>query len=124
MAKIRINLSLKSNEETISKDCLGLYQGNKITYLDDKINVTLLLDDNRIKMNRNTEDYIIEMIFSLGATTQGVYIVKSHKIKMDLTVKTNILEINDNKICIEYELKLNGTEMGRFNYEIIYEVIQ
>lgn len=124
MAKIKINSSLKTNEGTVLKELVGLFQDNKIVYQEDNIDVTILIGDNTIKMNRAAADYLIEINFASDQTTKGIYDIKSHKINMDLEVKTNILKINSNTIFIEYELKLNNEDMGVFSFEIKYEVIQ
>lgn len=124
MVKIKINSSLKTNEDIVLGEFLGTFDENKIFYQEDNINVTILVEDNKIKMSRTTNDYVIELNFALDQITKGIYDIKNHNIKMDLEVKTNILEINNNKLFIEYELKLNDEDMGVFSFEIKYEVIQ
>jgi uncharacterized beta-barrel protein YwiB (DUF1934 family) len=123
MAKIKINSSLKTKDDIILKELLGIYFDNKIVYKEENINVTILLEDNKIKLSRVTDEYEIIIDFIRNKKTEGVYYIKSHQLKMDLCVKTNILDIKDNKIVIEYELNLNGEDMGIFKFEIKYEVI-
>lgn len=124
MVKIKINSSLKTDEDNVLGEFLGTFDNNIIVYQENNINVTLLIKDNKIKMSRIADDYDIELDFALDQIAKGIYDIKKHKIKMDLEVKTNILEINNNKIFIEYELKLNDENMGIFSFEIKYEVIQ
>lgn len=122
MLKIRIHSAVISPEETITKEAIGILQDNKIIYKEDNVDVTILIFDNKIRLSRVSEQYELNMEFIKDEEVPGNYIIEKN-INIDLKTKTNILKIDKSNIIIEYELKLADEEIGRFNFEIKYEVI-
>lgn len=122
MPKIRIHSAVISPEETITKEAIGILQDNKIIYKEDNVDVTILIFDNKIRLSRVSEQYELNMEFIKDEEVPGNYIIEKN-INIDLKTKTNILKIDKSNIIIEYELKLADEEIGRFNFEIKYEVI-
>ena len=91
MSKILINSILKTDEynhSIVNNNINGLYHDNKIIYNDGNIKVTLLLEDNKIEMKRETKEYEIKMLFDTNIETNGTYNIYDLNIIMDLKVQT------------------------------------
>ena len=62
MSKLKIKLRLKNSNEDLSKEIIGLKRGNKIHFLDDKVKVTLTLDEI-VSLRRVSNEYEIVLNF-------------------------------------------------------------
>lgn len=127
MSKILINSFLKTDEynhSIVNNNINGLYHDNKIIYNDGNIKVTLLLEDNKIEMKRETKEYEIKMLFDTNIETSGTYNIYDLNIIMDLKVETKKLVINNNIIVIMYSLKINNEFIGNYDLKLEYEVLQ
>lgn len=122
MPKIKIQTKLKTSDNQISSETFGIYQNDKIIFIEN--NVKNILKLNESKFIRETTDYKIELAFSNLNNTKGIYLIKNRDIKMDLYIKTNEYIINDSEIFINYDLKIERENMGNFDYHIKYEVVK
>lgn len=123
MAKIKINSILKTNNEVIKKEFMGIIMGNKIVYNDDLVGVTIFLKQNSIEMKRNNDSYSISFEFINNKTTKCVYNVREQNMIIYLSVVTNKLIIDDNRFLIDYSLYQNDEEIESVLFEFEYEVI-
>ena len=126
MSKILVNSILKTDEcnhPIINNNINGICHDNKIIYNDGNIKVTLLLEDNKIEMKRQTKEYTINMLFDTKSETNGEYDILDLNITMDLKVQTKKLEINNNNIIIIYSLKINDEFIGNYDFKLEYEVL-
>lgn len=117
LAKIRINYDLKTNDETIKKEILGIKNNNVIVFKDNDYTVNIQLFDNQIIMRRENNEAILEI--SLGNINKCVYLLKQYKNNLELDIKLIELKINDLNVYFKYEL---NDEIKEFNLK--YEVIK
>ena len=81
------------------------------------------INDNMVYLKRIHDDYIIELQFANSLTKNGIYDIKSDGMKIPIEVTTNVLNVEEGSIHIEYKLILGGVNQGSFVYDIKYEVI-
>ena len=117
MGKINLKANLVSPDEILNIDTSGIKTSNKIVYKENNITVTILIQNNRIEMNRTCNEYKINFIFEKEKETISKYNVFGMPKEFLLETKTNKLNIYDNKIELEYELEGN-----KFTYSVVWEV--
>ena len=124
MSKIRINSSIINevdNKKTIIKT-IGIKENNKISYNDNKVNVTILINDNKIIMTKEEKEYILKLNFDCNNDTKGTYLIEEIG-TLEIEIKTKNLKITMNNVYIEYELKLGEEYLGIYKYNLEFEVI-
>ena len=107
MGKLVIKASLISEEENLSIKSKGIKTNNKIVYKENDITVTILMLDNKIEMNRLCNEYNINLIFEKNKKTMSTYKVFGGSKEFILETDTKKLNIDKNKIYIEYILEGN-----------------
>ena len=117
MEKINLVAKLISDEENLNIKTTGIKTNNKIIYKENDINVTILIYDNKIEMNRSCNDYKINLVFEKNKNTISTYQVFGSTKIFDLETITKKINISDNKINLEYELEGNT-----FKYLLKWEV--
>ena len=122
MTKIKINLKLKSKEENLVKEIIGLKRGNKIHFVDDKVKVTITFDDI-VTMRRNSNEYEIVLRFQENAKLKGIYNLKKLNYNLPIDIKTNKMYIGSGQFKVDYEIISDEVKMDRFLFELNYEVI-
>ena len=122
MTKIKINLKLKSKEENLVKEIIGLKRGNKIHFVDDKVKVTITFDDI-VTMRRNSNEYEIVLRFQENAKLEGIYNLKKLNYNLPIDIKTNKMYIGSGQFKVDYEIISDEVKMDRFLFELNYEVI-
>lgn len=116
MGKINLKANLVSPDEILNIDVSGIKTSNKIVYKENNITVTILIQNNRIEMNRACNEYKINLVFDEYKKTISNYQVFGMPKTFDLETKTKKLIIKDNIIELEYELEGNN-----FKYSIEWE---
>ena len=116
MGKINLKANLVSPDEILNIDISGIKTSNKIVYKENNITVTILIQNNRIEMNRTCNEYKINLVFEENKKTISNYQVFGMPKTFDLETKTKKLIIKDNIIELEYELEGNN-----FKYSIEWE---
>ena len=114
MSKIKIKTILKNNETNIKYEIKGIYNENKISFLENRVRVNIYIENNTLRIVRTTNEYQIFLKFQEFLTIPGKYDIKD----------IGTLEINDKKIFIQYILYVNGENLGRNMYTLEYEAIQ
>ena len=117
MGKINLKANLISDEENLNIEVSGIKNNNKIIYKENNITVTILILNNKIEMNRSSNEYKVNLIFQKNKKTMSNYQVFGMPKTFDLETKTNKLIIEDNKIEINYNLEGND-----FKYSLVWEV--
>lgn len=108
MPKINLKVKLDSSEEKLDFKVKGIKDKNKIVYKENDITVTLLISDNKIVMKRVCNEYEINLIFTNDKSVNtSTYSVFGCPKVFELETKTNKLEINDNRLQIDYNLEGN-----------------
>lgn len=116
MGKVNLKANLVSPDEILNIDTSGIKTGKKIVYKENNITVTILIENNKIEMNRTCNEYKINFVFEKNKKTISKYNVFGMPKEFLLETKTKKLNIKDNKIELEYELEGNN-----FNYLIEWE---
>lgn len=100
----------------------GIKVGNKYTYRENDITVTILFEENKIKMKRVTSDYGIELIFDNNSCTLGNYYLKKYNKNLKLKVKTLKSFCHENRFDVEYLLFMEDELTGHFIFSLELEV--
>ena len=116
MGKINLKAILLSEEENLNIETSGIKTNNKIIYKENDINVTILVYDNKIEMNRSCKEYEINLNFEKNKDTISTYKVFGGSKVFELKTKKKKLKIVNNKIEINYEL-----EGSNFKYKLEME---
>lgn len=125
MKKVYIDYKIKNNDEILKKENLeAVYKVNeylKIKDIDENINISF--DNGNIIMERDNNESNLLFNFVLDKETESKYFIKNLNFYIDTKVKTNHLQIDDDRIIIEYDLRLSDEYSGNFKYEIILKEV-
>ena len=125
MARIHVSTKLNSSDNGItSYDGYGILKDDKIVFYEENIKVSIEYRDNTLNIERSSDEYRITLSFENSLTKDGMYDIKCDSMYIPISVMTNLLEVSDGNIHIEYSLELGGESQGNFVYDIEYEVIQ
>mgnify|MGYP002626315270 CR=1 FL=1 len=100
--KIRSILENKSNNDKKIYNLLGIKTDNKINYLEENMNVSIIFDNN-IKIIRKDEEKEIILEFVNNKYSKCQYKVYGNIYELD--IYTNNMIINDNYIEIDYNIE-------------------
>jgi len=70
-------------------------------------------------MERKNEDYDLNLDFVLNEKKRCKYIVNSIGLNLEIDVYTKILEIEENRIYVNYELFNDNKSIGTFEYKLL-----
>ena len=123
MAKIKLEAKVmnQSEKNTFSYQGDGLLLKNKIVYYENDICVTLTKQENIVRLVRKQKDYELEMTFQKGYKTEVIYNSLKESLKTYLQVETNVLELENDRVKIDYRL-YPSDEL--FSYQLKFEVIE
>lgn len=125
MKKVYIDYKIKNNDEILKKENLeAVYKVNeylKIKDIDENINISF--DNGNIIMERDNNESNLLFNFVLDKETESKYFIKNLNFYIDTKVKTNHLQIDDDRIIIEYDLWLSDEYSGNFKYEIVLKEV-
>ena len=123
MKQVKINAVLSnSDNETVNIESLATYneKENKIIYTEEDLNVAITILKNKVIIERMNEDYDLRLEFTKDEVNKCKYNVKTIGLDMEIDVYTKNLEIQDNRLYIEYELYNNNNSIGTFEYKLIF----
>jgi uncharacterized beta-barrel protein YwiB (DUF1934 family) len=123
MKQVKINAVLSnSDNETVNIESLATYneKENKIMYTEEDLNVDITILKNKVIIERMNEDYDLRLEFTKDEVNKCKYNVKTIGLDMEIDVYTKNLEIEDNRLYIEYELYNNNNSIGTFEYKLIF----
>lgn len=102
--KIKVKGYLKNIDEGIitNIDTFGIKNKNKITYNEETVTNTILQEDNKIILIRENDEFKNILIFDLNKETISEYLLKENDLTIELNIKTNLVEIEDNNIKVRY----------------------
>ena len=125
LEKVYIDYKIKNNDEIVKKENLeAVYKVNeylKIKDIDENINISF--NNGNIIMERDNNESNLLFNFVLDKETESKYFIKNLNFYIDTKVKTNHLQIDDDRIIIEYDLWLSDEYSGNFKYEIILKEV-
>ena len=122
MEKVKIySVISNSNNETTTIEAIADYDSNECTlkYMEENLSVTIEIFEKRIRMERKNEDYDLNLDFVLNEKKRCKYIVNSIGLNLEIDVYTKILEIEENRIYISYELFNDNNSIGTFEYKLL-----
>ena len=103
MAKKQITTVLKTSDEIVKKEYVGIVSNNAIKFIDDDIIVSLNWHDDILTMTRENDQYQLTMNFIADKKTKGIYLLKQEQVTLDLDIVTDKLIIDD-RIQVQYSL--------------------
>ena len=117
--KIKIKGFLKDIDEgTITNiDTFGIKNKNKITYNEETVTNTILQEDNKIILIRENDEFKNILIFDLNKETISEYLLKENDLTIELNIKTNLVEIDNNYIKVRY-LVIDSDNEYEYNIEM------
>ena len=123
LAKIKLNAKVinQSEKNTFSYQGEGLLLKNKIVYYEHDICVTLMKQENIVKLIREHKEYELEMTFQQGYKTEVIYHSFKECLKTYLQVETNVLEWENDRVRIDYRLEPSNE---LYSYQMKFEVIE
>ncbi len=122
MKKVKIYSVLSnSDNETTTIEALAEYdKKNKIIkYTDEDTSVEIEIKNKTVTMKRKNEEFNMVLKFSLNEKERCKYEVVSLGLNMDIDVYTKKLEIEENRIYINYELYNDNKIFGVFEYKLL-----
>ena len=110
-----------NDDETTTIEALADYDEEKriIKYKEEELKVTIEIFDNKIIMERKNEDYDLNLEFNLNEKVKCKYQVNSIGLNLEIDVYTKILEIEENRIYVSYELFNDNKSIGEFEYKLL-----
>lgn len=122
MSRVKINCSLHNytSKETYKVDTIGIKVDNKIKYQDNEINVLVCVNEDNVIIERKCKEYYLTLYLSHGNITKGTYNIYSLGI-IDLSIITNKLIINENKVETNYILDFGNKEKREFEFSLEVE---
>ena len=117
--KIRIKGFLKDIDEgTITNiDTFGIKNKNKITYNEETVTNTILQEEDKLILIRENDEFKNILIFDLNKETISEYLQKENHLTIELNIKTNLVEIDDNYIKVRY-LVIDSDNEYEYNIEM------
>jgi len=122
MEKIKIYSVLSNNDnETTTIEALADYdkEKNTLKYNEEDLKVEIQILGKKIKMRRKNEEYDLNLEFSLNKKIRCKYIVNSVGLNLEIEVYTKKLEIEDNRIYVNYEIFNDNKSIGIFEYKLM-----
>lgn len=119
MAKILLKTCLKTRDETIVEENLGLLFSDKITYLEKGVQVSLSWSQKQLILKRKGIDYEIVFCFEEKQLTEAIYKVFDVGI-IPLSITTQQLIIKPYFITMKYTID----KVDSYEFEMTYEVIE
>lgn len=125
MKKVYIDYKIKNNDEILKKENLeAVYKVNEYLKIKDiNENINISFNNGNIIMERDNNESNLLFNFVLDKETESKYFIKNLNFYIDTKVKTNHLQIDDDRIIIEYDLWLSDEYSGNFKYEIILKEV-
>lgn len=117
--KIKVKGYLKDIDEGIitNIDTFGIKNKNKITYNEETVTNTILQEDNKLILIRENDEFKNILIFDLNKETISEYLLKENDLTIELNIKTNLVEIEDNNIKVRY-LVIDSDNEYEYNIEM------
>lgn len=122
MEKIKIySLLSNSDNENTTIEALADFDKEKniIKYKEEDLQVTIQILDKKVLIERKNEEYDLNLVFSQNEKVTCKYQVDFIGLNLEIDVYTKILEIEENRIYINYELFNDNKSIGTFEYKLL-----
>ena len=105
---IKIKVKAKLTNLTENKEDLintnGIKNSNIISYVNDNIKHKIILDNNKVTLLRENNEFSHGIIFEENNTNNSEYYLKESKYSIEFNIQTIKLIIEKNKIDITYKI--------------------
>ena len=118
MSKIKIKQTLKSADGIHEYNGFGIFNGNKITYIDNNIRTSIVLG-NIISLTR-TSDYRINLNFKLKENLDSYY--KNNYGTIFFKTQTTYIKNKENYLEIHYSLFHGNNKISNFEFILKYSI--
>lgn len=108
MSKIKIKVTLRSENEVSEEIYTAIKTNNKIVYKEKSCNTTLILNDN-LKMIRSNDESNIELLFIADKITNGICMFENQL--LNLEILTDYVIALDNVIIVKYKVLTTEQEV-------------
>ena len=113
-----LDILIKNNDEEINyKKITALINKEIISFKIGDDSYNLIINDI-IKFNKENNESILDLKFSMNMVTDGIYYIKELNYNMDVRIKTKEVIIEDNRIYIEYNMILQEEDLGNYLFRI------
>ena len=122
MKKIKIySLLSNSDNDNTTIEALADFDKEKniIKYKEEDLQVTIQILDKKVLIERKNEEYDLNLVFSQNERVTCKYQVDFIGLNLEIDVYTKILEIEENRIYINYELFNDNKSIGTFEYKLL-----
>lgn len=123
MKRVRIYSVLSNNDnETTTVEAIAEFDEKEkvLKYTEENLKVEISIFDKRIVMKRKNDEYDLNLEFILDEKKRCRYNLKTLGLDLEIDVLTKILEIEDNRIYINYELFNDNKSIGEFEYKLLF----
>lgn len=79
----------------------GIKNKNKITFSNDEVKTSIKIDDDKILMIREGNDFINSFVFNIKNSSCN-YLLKENSYDVDIDIATIKMDISENSIYIKY----------------------
>jgi len=110
MGKIKIKVTLKSNNEENINEYIAIKDKNKIIYQDNEYKVIISTFDS-LKLKRENSDSLFEMEFKQNKKTKGICLLKKQNYQIELDILTDYVIIKDDNLVIKYKVLTTNQEV-------------
>ena len=105
--KVKIKGFLKNltekEEEIINT--FGIKKDNTISYINNDIKYKIIIELNKIILQRENNEFSHEIKFEQGKTNKSEYFLKELHYSLEFNIETNYIKLTQDKIDIEYKIK-------------------
>lgn len=111
LIKIKVKTKLENLTEN-TKDLIntnGIKNSNTISFIDNDIKYKLIIDDNKVTLQRESNEFSHQMTFKENKTYSSEYYLKESKYSIELNILTTKLKISKNIIDITYKVLESDT---------------
>ena len=104
--KIKVKGYLKNITEATKEniDTFGIKNNNIISYIIDNTKYKLILEDSKITLLRESNEFSHGMIFIEGKTNPSEYYLKESNYSLEFNIETTKIILDNNKIDITYKI--------------------
>lgn len=123
MKRVRIYSVLSNNDnETTTVEAIADFneRDNVLKYTEENLKVEISIFDKRVIMKRKNDEYDLNLEFILNEKKRCRYNLKTLGLDLEIDVLTKTLEIEDNRIYINYELFNDNKSIGEFEYKLLF----
>lgn len=115
---IKGSLENKTTNEYMIINTNAIKTKNKLSYSQDKdIYVLKIISPKKLILNRKNASIDCTFYFEEKKVIPSIYTIKENNITLEINIKTNLIEINNNNIKIKYTV-IDSNQEYEYNIEM------